>query len=219
MNKSEIEYFDNLAETIFKSFSAIHDISKFTKNSAVLGAFAESLLFQFITRVVSPLKISTGTIISPEHYASHRPLPQFDLIFWDPNPIPAILAEDRFALIPKNSALAVLEVKKTDYDQGLDDITKKSTEIAKFLPNGCQHLFLGVVCVREHLKKEGDNKLMNLVRDEKAVYLMELENGQPSINPVGIYSLVNFLGAVRSAATRRQAQFTVLYPGAITFPA
>lgn len=211
------EYFDKLAATILKSLSTVHDVAAFTKNADVLGAYAESVLYQFISRLISPLRLSSGTVISPEDFNSRQDTPQYDLIVWDPNPIPAILAEDRFALVPKNSVLGILEVKKTDYHDGLLRIEHQANEVGHYLPESCQHLYLGVICVRAKASKDGHNKLTELIDKSKAVYLMDLTSDGPIINPAGVYSLVNFLGAVRRAAIQRQAMFDIDYPGALKF--
>ena len=217
MDKDTQQYFNALAEQLVGSVSASEQISRFTSNRDVVGAFAESLICQFVARTVHPLRISSGTVISPHSFKEKDATPQLDLIVWDPNPIPPIIAEDRFALVPRNSVLGIIEVKKTDYDDGLNDIKSKVANIGKCFPQGARHLFLGVVCAVLKHDPNGTNKLTELVKKKQAVYLLDYRKDTPRANPEGVYRLVNFLGCVRQLATKRQAGFQVAYPGA-TWP-
>ena len=198
---------------LFRSVSAAEQISQFTSNKTVVGAFAESLVYQFVNRIVHPLRLSSGTVISPDAYRNKKDTPQFDLIIWDPNPIPPIATEDRFALVPRNSVLGIIEVKKTDYDHGLDDIEDKASKASTCFPGGAPELFLGVICAATEHDPDGDNKLTKLINASMAVYLLDFRKAQPHANSEGVYRLINFLGSVRRTAKQRQANFSVDYPG------
>jgi hypothetical protein len=217
MDKDTQDYFNALAEQLVGSVAASEQISRFTSNRDVVGAFAESLICQFVARIVHPLRISSGTVISPHAFKERDTTPQLDLIVWDPNPIPPIIAEDRFALVPRNSVLGIIEVKKTDYDEGLADIDTKVASIGKCFPDGAPHLFLGVICAVLRHDPMGANKLTELVKKKQTIYLIDYRGDAPRANPEGVYRLVNFLGCVRQLATKREARFQVAYPGA-TWP-
>ena len=213
MDGSDRAYFDALAAQLVGAVSAAEQISQFTSNKTVVGAFAESLVYQFVNRIVHPLRLSSGTVISPDAYRDKKDTPQFDLIIWDPNPIPSIAAEDRFALVPRNSVLGIIEIKKTDYDRGLDDIEDKASKTSLCFPHGAPELFLGVICAATVHDPEGDNKLTKLINAKRAVYLLDFRRAEPQANSEGVYRLINFLARVRRTAKQREAVFSVNYPG------
>lgn len=61
-------------------------IKKFLKNTAVIGAYAENTVIRFVERMVDPLRVSTGAVISPELVNGGKSIPQVDVIVWQPNP-------------------------------------------------------------------------------------------------------------------------------------
>jgi len=62
------EYIQLFAEELAHELTPNARIKKFTKNSAVIGAYAESTVNSFVQKMVSPLNVSTGAVISPELY-------------------------------------------------------------------------------------------------------------------------------------------------------
>ena len=59
----------------------------------------------------TPLKVSTRAVIAPEMVDAKEEIPQIDTIIWQPNPFLGIFRSGDFALIPRQSSLAILEVK------------------------------------------------------------------------------------------------------------
>ncbi|MEW8023679.1 MAG: hypothetical protein AB2765_18160 [Candidatus Thiodiazotropha endolucinida] len=92
MDNDEQEYFKALAGQLVSDVSSAEQVYRFTRNKDVVGAFAESLVYQFVSKVVHPLRISSGRVISKDSYKAKKTTPQLDLIIWDPNPVPPIVA-------------------------------------------------------------------------------------------------------------------------------
>ncbi len=189
-----VAYFEELAKHLCGEFASVQSIENFTKNTDVIGAYAETLVGEFVRRTLHPLRVSCGTIISPAKFDTGEKLPQIDLIVWDPNPIPAIFDQGGFALVPKNSVIGTLEVKRTDYSKGLDDILDRSTKVDH--PGGLSN-HLGVICVRQNHKLDGENKFTNLLNSNRAIYLIDYNDSKVSVNPPGVIELVNFLARLR----------------------
>ncbi|MCU7858307.1 MAG: hypothetical protein KZQ86_00430 [Candidatus Thiodiazotropha sp. (ex Lucinoma kastoroae)] len=213
MNKKDKEYFDALAGQLTRTFTSSQEITKFTSNKDVIGAYTEELVYNFVSNVVYPLRVSTGTVISRQSYKNDAVTPQLDIIIWDPNPVPPILSENRFSLVPRNAVLGIIEVKKTDYNNGLDDIRKKEKEVINcFSDVNPNKLYLGVICSVVNKNPLRKNKLTSLIKEKKAVYLLDNRIDTPIPNPPGIYRLINFLGMVRKSAKKRSTEYTLNYP-------
>lgn len=116
----QVRYWSNYADELIRGLGATSGIKKFTKNPAVIGAQAESVVNKLIVQMVSPFKVSTGSIINPklveaEPGGRKHPLRQIDSIIWTPMPLPAIFEVENFALVPDRSVLGALEVKRSVY--------------------------------------------------------------------------------------------------------
>jgi len=210
MEKEYKNYFDELAKHLFNNFSTIQSIEKFTNNSAVIGAYAEKVILKFINSIVYPLRTSTGTIVGPQHFKRPKERPQLDAIIWDPNPLPAILDEDGFALVPQNSVVGVLEIKRSDSGNNLVKIEKSYEQMTKELFT-IRRPFMGVICIKERYKTQGKNKLNNLVKTGKAVFLAEYIDNSVRINSEGLYELVNFLASLRKQHKEREKKYSIGY--------
>lgn len=95
-----------LARQIVLELRPNDTINSFTTNTDLIGAYAEASLRQLVIRMVDPLRVCTGAVISPELCANPRSLPQLDLIIWSPSPAPTIYCSGDFGLVPRRSALA-----------------------------------------------------------------------------------------------------------------
>ena len=60
------EFLHLLAEQFVSELQPNEAIRKFTTNSDVIGAYAEASLRQFVARVVAPLRVSTGAVVSEQ---------------------------------------------------------------------------------------------------------------------------------------------------------
>ncbi|MFC1706741.1 DUF6602 domain-containing protein [Planctomycetota bacterium] len=216
----ENAYFAAVAAQLCAEVAQNTAIRKFADNSDVIGAYAENTVRKLIDRIVSPFRVSTGAVVAPELCEKPEEAVQMDVIVWNPCPLPALFEAGSFGLLPKRSVLATMEIKRTDYDDGLNDIKRRAAcadalvDIA--LPEGTEDpvTFLGVVCIRENLSANGPNKLTNLVDDDKAVWLInrDRKTGDCTVNERGVLSLVNFLARVRRQGTLSQGVVTLNRP-------
>src|SRR5262245_11742275 len=212
------EYLKLLGRQLAHELTAHDKIRAFVgRHPDLIGDYAEASTRDFISRVVTPLKVSTGTILY-EGNVGKKP-PQLDAIVWSPNPVPAIFEGGNFAIIPRGSAHGYLEIKSKTYSSkvGQDIAEKLAYEEELIKPHLKEHYpdlkgpagALGVVC----LATRPDKKLRQLVEEKRAVILLDMDNGEVKPNPGGIWTLVNFLTMVRFRAREFQAIYAVNYAG------
>lgn len=201
-----MSYFKEYTESLGSNFSSIKSITNFTNNTDVIGLYAEKLVIEFLKKLVFPLNISTGSIISEEDYNNgNKQLSQIDIIIWDPNPLPPIFHMNEFALIPKKSVLGILEIKKSDYDKGLKDIQDRYDNRSKLLPEHCLNEkydnFFAIIGVAEYHKINGKNELSKLIENTNnkthclVTYNSEKTNFE--INHKSVLELINFVGKLK----------------------
>lgn len=118
------EYWRAYADELVDRLTANGRIDNFTKNSALIGAYAEASVSKLIRGTVAPFRCSVGSVIGGD-FGPKSDLRQLDLIIWDPTPLPPIFEEGDFALVPYQSVLGVLEVKRSLYPDVADNL--KST--------------------------------------------------------------------------------------------
>jgi len=115
MDKDYKNYWSMYTEQLVDSLSANIKLKEFTRNTDVIGAYAEITITEFIKRFSSPLLCSTGTVISPSLTKSGNVLKQLDLMLWSPTPLPAIFEVSSFALVPEQCVHGVIEIKRSAY--------------------------------------------------------------------------------------------------------
>ncbi|MDN5210711.1 hypothetical protein QQ020_01590 [Fulvivirgaceae bacterium BMA12] len=219
------QYHKDYTESLGANLNSVKSISKFTKNTAVIGQYAEKVVIEFLKDMVNPIKISTGTIIYDGADIDNSP--QFDLIVWDANPLPPIFKIDDFGLVPRNSVIGIIEIKRTDYQKGLDHIKEIYDNRVNFLPgymktdSSMKPGFLGVVCISENYKIDGNNTYTKLRDDTKnsVVHLIEKNNGDYQINHKGIYELINFVIGIMKNHKKVGKEFSINLPIKQSFPA
>ncbi len=205
------EYFKEYAENLGHSLKTIDSILKFTKNTSLIGQYAEKIVVDFLKKSISPIKLCTGSIISPNNY-NEAELPQLDIILYEPNPYPPIFQIEEFALVPQFSVFGVLEIKRTDYSAGLSDLNTKRKIASQLLPNFAPDLipkFLGVICVVEYNNLSGNNELTKLLECEDFTYLIEKKGNNLEINHKGIFDLINFAVNSRNLQKKVGAEFWI----------
>jgi hypothetical protein len=176
-----------------------------TKNTAVLGAYAETVVRGFVRNMLAPMRVSHGTVLSADNIDKPDSHAQFDAIVWAPLPMPALFEEGDFAVVPKESTRGIIEIKRTDYDDGLKDIETKYEEAQTLIPGNPYDAFRGVICIRKYHDGARDNRLTRLVQGaplpdsskrghKKAVFLLE-EGADGNIvpNPAGVLDFLEFL--------------------------
>jgi hypothetical protein len=115
------EYWEGYANQLLHGVLPNSQLKRFTRNSALLGTYAEATIYTLLKNMLHPVRVSTGSLISPDLYSNEQAsnskpeLKQLDAIAWDPNPFPPIFEEGDFALIPATSAVGVVEVKRSAY--------------------------------------------------------------------------------------------------------
>ena len=131
--------------------------------------------------------------------------------------MPAIFKGGDFAIVPRGSAHGYLEIKSKSYSSkvGQDIAEKLAFEEELIQPHLKERHpelkgpvgALRVVC----LATKPDKKLRQLVKEKRAVILLDMDNGEVKPNPDGIWTLVNFLTMVRFRAREFQAIYAVNY--------
>ena len=207
------EFLDLFATPLVEELKAIEGLKKFTSNTDVIGAHAEAVVSRLVRRVVEPLHVSTGAVISEQLCSQPDKVPQLDTIIWFPCPAPAIFEVGDFSLVPRGSAMAIMEIKRSAYSGvGAKLKARLSPEFVRklvaddppgWVTSGDPRLYpdfpaLGVVCLQESQTREPD--LDGLVRAGSCVVILEQRSGTLAPNPEGVYRLINFLIRARQRA-------------------
>ena len=58
------QFLNELAEQLIHELRPNQSIKKLADNTDIIGAYAEATLRQFVARIVAPLRVSTGAVIS-----------------------------------------------------------------------------------------------------------------------------------------------------------
>ena len=203
------EYLKLLGRQLAHELTAHDTIRAFVgRHPELIGNYAEESTRNFISRVVTPLKVSTGTILY-EGNVGKAP-PQLDAIVWSPILVPAIFENANFAIVPRGSAHGFLEIKSTSYSGTGKDIAETlAYEDELIQPRLEGHAgALGVVCVAT----KPDKKLRQLVKERRAVILLNLDNDKAAPNPDGIWTLANYLIGLRLRAIACEGRLRVNFP-------
>jgi hypothetical protein len=184
------EFLHLLAEQFVSELQPNEAIRKFTTNSDVIGAYAEASLRQFVARVVAPLRVSTGAVVSEQLCSEPGKVPQIDAIIWSPSPAPAVFNVGDFGLVPRSSCFGIMEIKRSAYSgvgkkmsetlredrvySLVGDVAKKikvqsyGDTNALFSP----HPGIGVICIKED--NRSDPALDDLIHKGIVVVLFNM---------------------------------------------
>jgi hypothetical protein len=195
MNQTDAQQSVNrYADFLADELRPVLRIDAVTENTDLLGAFVESVVRRLIGRVVQPLRVCRGGILDyPE-----QKIAQQDVIIWAPFPAPAIFDVDGFGLVPRSSAFAVLEIKKTDYsgvDTQLEHFTDeveqhRAAAAGQQRPGDYPTRALGIISA---LTCDPSKRLAGLFESRRAVAIFDLRNGKKDVDRRGVVVLVNFL--------------------------
>ncbi len=212
------EFLKHLANQLARELSQNPAIKTFLSNSDVIGAYAEASVRQFVSQIVSPLRVSTGAVIDEKLCSKPDKVPQLDTIIWSPSPAPAIFRVGEFGLVPRSSCFGVMEIKRSAYDSAQDkmkllldremdlvaEVCKKQVK-AHYLSGGApentlfMHPMIGVICLK--MKGQSTSKLEGFIADGRAVVLLEQQDDESyKPNAKAIHRLVNFLILTRARA-------------------
>jgi hypothetical protein len=113
MRIREKNYYDRFAQAFAYPLKSNLLLGDFIANPAVTGAYAEAWVRSMITAMLPQFRVSTGAVISHEDQeVGLGTTPQCDVIIWDPSYFPALFECGEFALVPKQSARAIIEIKR-----------------------------------------------------------------------------------------------------------
>lgn len=196
-----------LASQLAQELTAHNTIRNFVgMHPALIGAYAEASVIQFIKRIVFPLRVSTGTIIY-EGNVGKKP-PQLDIIIWSPAPVPAVFENGDYAIVPRGSAHGFIEIKSTDYSSSVKDISTcldHESELIQPKIEGYRGA-LGIVCLAQ---KKTSKIMRDLIADNRGLILLKQEGDHTVPNPDGVWTLINFLAHVRLRASAIDGRLTV----------
>ena len=191
------EYLGGIAQQLVHELEPILKVKEVTTNSDLLGSYTEAAVRRLTTRIVAPMRVSTGAIID---YPMPEKLRQLDVILWAPFPAPGVFEIDNFALVPRSSAFGLMEIKRSNYsgaDAKLEEFCEAVSSLAaEPHPNvdgDGRYPGLGIVCV---LEGNASGKLNELLSEEKAIAIFQKTTAdavEASVRANDVLRLVNFL--------------------------
>lgn len=192
-------------------------IKAFTTNPAIIGNYAEESIRCLVRRTVSPLRVSTGAVIDPATVPDSK-LRQIDTIVWTPCPSPAVFDVGNFGLIPRGSSMGILEIKRSLYSgvsERLSDILDPAVAENLVAPAlqcdiGSAPHALGVICLKEE-EQTISSSIKTLCDQGRLVILLEMENGVIKERQKDLWTLINFLTALRLRARHHEGSWMVRY--------
>jgi hypothetical protein len=196
---AQAAYLKRIAEQLVHELQPIVAMKEMTRNSDLLGAYAEAAVRNLVHRAVSPMRVSTGAVID---YPEPPSLRQLDIIIWMPHPAPAIYEVERFGMVPRSSAFGVLEVKRSNYsgvedkfDGFMQDARNRKIVSDPFhsLPGDDRLPALNVVTV---LEKGASRRLEEMIDRKSTVAIIDTRGSKPIVSARDVYVLVNFLSFV-----------------------
>jgi hypothetical protein len=185
---------DQIARDDLAQIDALKD---WTTNPALLGALAEACVRRLISRVVYPLRVSSGTIVD---YPVAENLPQIDAIVWAPFPAPAVFDVGDFAVVPRSSAFGAFEIKRTNYATvnaagWYNPATWRARLIeAEATIGDTDEASLGVVCI---LDQAPSNSLQAQIDRHEVVAIFDARGPQAEVRPNDMALLINRLNYVK----------------------
>jgi hypothetical protein len=172
-------------------------LSRFTSNTAVTGAYAESWIWKLASEMLPRFKVSTGCIIHASDRARGRgDQPQIDLIIWDPSELPAIFECGNFALVPSFSVRGVIEVKRS-----CNDLKKFESQIINQrneIPAKYQKYILGIL-VKHHINLFPDKpfpKWCDEFDTTCAPPITRILDNQGQVDRDGVFALIYLLSQI-----------------------
>src|SRR5881628_1880983 len=133
MAMNPVEWLHFICEQLGKEWTDLPAVRQISKNHDLYGAYVEGSVRRFISRFVSPLRTSTGTIVYEDNIGEMSP--QLDAIIWHPSPLPPIVEAGEFAIVARLAGLAYLEIKASNYDATVGQgIEKKLSLVDTLVP-------------------------------------------------------------------------------------
>jgi len=204
MTMTGAEWLRFCCEQLAAEWTTLPAVRKITRNNELYGSYVEASVREFIKRFVTPLRVSTGTIVYEGNMGEMAP--QLDAVIWHPCPLPPIVESGEFAMVPRTSGLAYLEIKSGNYNARIgEDMAKKLASVDELVPmiNGFDlavqktERCLGVICV--HTKGQRDGQLDTLMEEKKVAVMVRRDShdGDVRVDSSGVVRLAKFLMHVR----------------------
>jgi hypothetical protein len=200
MNNEWQAYWDNFADAFVHPLKNNRLLGNFVTNQNVTGAYAESWIKSLAITMLPQFRISTGAVIS---YSDRRTkglqsLPQCDLIIWNPSDLPAIFEKGDFALVPKLSARAIIEVNRRC--SKLNDFREQLGRRKQcLLPQFCSNV-LGVVASHNEPLFDRNDFKEGWMKDGKwrkiPVMTRLLSKESKDADTDGVFAFIDFLSHV-----------------------
>jgi hypothetical protein len=201
------EYLQRFVEHLTHELQPLVNLREVTTNTALLGHYAEAAIRRLTRRIVHPLHVSTGAILD---YPLRPKLRQLDMIVWAPFPAPAIFEVEGFALVPRSSAFGAIEMKLSDYHEGVVELEKFVADAPSLIGNhpvmvkdDPASAVKGVIGVIERKPSE---RLVTLLAQKKVVGIFERDGDTVRVRGNDVVTLVNFLHFVSWRYRVRAAQ-------------
>jgi hypothetical protein len=198
--EAQARYLKGIAQQLVYELNPVVKMKEMTRNSDLLGAYAEAAVRNLVHRIVSPMRVSTGAVID---YPEPEKLRQIDIIIWMPHPAPAIFEVESFGMVPRSSAMGVLEVKRSNYS-GIEDMFEefiddaRSRKIVSDPQHGlvADHERLPALNVVTVLERNASKRLVEMIDGVSAVAIIDSRADPPIVRTRDVYVLVNFLSFI-----------------------
>ncbi len=186
------------------------------------GMQAEATVRNLVERFVVPLRVSHGTILHEDNAAGNK-APELDLIIWQPSPLPPMFEVGSFAIVPRGSAVGMMEIKRSNYNGEVGSKIKEKLDLADSLVWNYDGLLkqmlelnqraLGVVCLRDTTIK--DEILDRLVAEGAAVVLLEAAGtgSKLTARTADVLKFANYLLGIRQRARILDGSTRLFMPG------
>lgn len=198
MKRKIDQFWDEYAEVFASQILQNKLLSRFTQNTAVTGAYAESWIRNLVHEMLPNHKISTGCIIHAADRALDRiDQSQMDLIIWDPSELPAIFEHGDFALVPSFSVRGVIEIKRS-----CSNLKKFQAQLEKQrneMPEKCKKYILGVLL--QHKSKnpfpvQASPIWCAEIKPSTPPPITRILSGNGNVDKEGIFSLIYLLSQI-----------------------
>jgi len=88
----------------------------------------DECLARHVAKLVFPLRVCTGAVISEQLCSEPAKVPQIDTIIWSPSALPAVYTAGDFGLVPRGSVFGIMEIKRSLYSGVGKQLTEAATK-------------------------------------------------------------------------------------------
>jgi len=197
------EFLRMLATEFAHEIGQCDRLKAWTDNPALIGAHAEAVVRMFIARTVAPLRCLSGSIVWEERCKPDHEWPELDVMLAWTGPAPTLFEVGGFGLVPRDSCVGVLEVKRSTYSGSAEKVLEKQRALDGAFANldgstrqAQPKRFLGVYCIEDG-PQSAESRLLKT--GDAVSLLLKKEDGYEA-NARGIWELLRFLVTLRTRA-------------------